>query len=207
MCSTHSIFVTSSVIIKENSINRPVRRPSLILRTTCSKVLCFFALFLFSLAPASGQSAKTVVLVRHAEKADNPARDPSLTIIGMARATALADALIDMNIDHVITSQYQRTIETAAQVIDRTGLTPEVIDAGTSEEALAEVVTAVANRSSGETILIVGHSNTIPRLVGALGGSEMPDLGEHEYDSIFILILAPGKAARTMRLRFGIPNG
>jgi broad specificity phosphatase PhoE len=170
-------------------------------------VVIFLTLAVYTVAPVRGQSAKTIILVRHAEKASESPRDPSLTSVGTDRAVALADALIEMNIDHVITSQYLRTIETAAVVAERSGLTPEVIPAGASEEALHEVVSAVERRASGESILIVGHSNTIPRLVGALGGSKLPDLVEDEYDSIFIVILSPDHDPRTMRFRFGVPHG
>lgn len=150
--------------------------------------------------------AKTIILVRHAEKDTDTPRDPDLTAAGSARAVALADALLDMRIDHVITSEFQRTRATALVVASHAGLTPQVIPAGTGEEAMQAVVGAVKARPAGESILIVGHSNTIPRLVGALGGSKIPDLKEYEYDSIFVLILNPGDPARTMRLRFGAPN-
>ncbi len=156
---------------------------------------------------------KTIVLVRHAEKVADQSRDPELTDAGRSRAETLADLLVNMNVTHIISSQFKRTMDTAKPAADRSGLELEIIGAGVSEDALAAVVDAVDGQSEGETILIVGHSNTIPRLVHALGGPELPDLEEHEYDSIFIVQRgsAPeGSAKREIkmiRLRYGVPNG
>ena len=154
---------------------------------------------------------KTIVLVRHAEKASEPRRDPALTEAGSARAQTLADILTDMNVSHVISSQFERTKSTAQPTATQAGLTIEVIGAGSSEEALNAVVEAVAARGAGETILIVGHSNTVPRLVHALGGPALEDLQEHEYDSIYVVQQGAGGSeesggTKMMRLRYGVPN-
>ena len=43
----------------------------------------------------------------------------------------------------------------------------------------------------GETVVIVGHSNTTPRLVNALSGTDYPDLDESEYDWIYFVEMSP----------------
>ena len=150
---------------------------------------------------------RNVILVRHAEKAAEPQEDPGLTAVGVERAEALSRALAGMNVGHVITSQYERTIATASAVIRDSGASREEIPAGLGEEALRSVADAVAARPDGETVLIVGHSNTVPSIVAALGGTRYPDLEDHEYDSIFLLQIDSHGAVRTMRLRFGEPAG
>ena len=51
-------------------------------------------------------------------------------------------------------------------------------------EALDELVTA----QKGKTILIVGHSNTVPAMVNHLLKEEkLEQLGENEYDKIFMV--------------------
>ena len=148
----------------------------------------------------------TVILVRHAEKASDPPRDPELTEEGTARAIELADLLEHMDIDHIISSQFTRTKRTVEPLAARRGLEIEIVGAGTSPEALQAVVSAVAARPDGETIVVAGHSNTVPRLVGALGGPALDDLQDHEYDSIYVMNRSRDGDATMMRLRFGAPN-
>jgi hypothetical protein len=54
-----------------------------------------------------------VLLVRHAEKAAEPADDPPLTAAGAERAQALATALQDAGVTAIITTPLRRTRETA----------------------------------------------------------------------------------------------
>jgi len=56
----------------------------------------------------------------------------------------------------------------------------------------------------GGTVLIVGHSNTIPRLANELAGqSDFSDLDDATYDNLFIAsVPAEGKAV-VLRMRFG----
>ena len=143
-----------------------------------------------------------MVLVRHAEKEAEPASDPGLTIRGTQRAEQLAHALAHTRVGHVITSQYRRTRETGAPTADRLSASTEVIPAGLSEDALGAVVEAVAARPPGEGVLVVGHSNTIPRLVAAFGGAKFDDLSEDDYDSIFVLIIHGSGTVDTLKLNF-----
>ena len=66
-------------------------------------------------APADTVQPPTVVVVRHAEKAD-ASRDPSLSEAGRARALALDSALADARVTAVIVTPYRRNAETAAPV-------------------------------------------------------------------------------------------
>jgi broad specificity phosphatase PhoE len=148
-----------------------------------------------------------VVLVRHAEKASEPASDPPLTEPGAARAAALLDALKDARVAAVITTQYERTRATAAPVAAAAGLTPIIVRAGgTVDEHAHEVAQAVRARPSGETVLIVGHSNTVPAIIAALGGPRLPDLCDGEYDDLFLLTLPERGTPRMIRASYGKPN-
>ena len=42
----------------------------------------------------------------------------------------------------------------------------------------------------GKTILVCGHSNTIPMYVNQLSGSTLPDMDEMEYDKIYTVTVA-----------------
>jgi broad specificity phosphatase PhoE len=153
-------------------------------------LLCFIA----AAAQASAQSKTTVViLVRHAEKAAEPANDPPLTEAGVARAKALAAALVNANVQAVITTELTRTRETARPFADAHGLKLETVHSG-ARDAHAKAVAGAVRAHAGETVLVVGHSNTIPAIIAALGGPKLPDICDTQYSNFYTLILHDKKA-------------
>ncbi len=162
-------------------------------------------------APARGQTARpsdpatVVLLVRHAEKAAQPADDPPLTQEGRHRAEALAGVVKDAHPTAIITTQLRRTVETAQPSAAATGVTPEVVavSSTTTQQNAAEVAAAV-RKHAGETVLVVGHNNTVPLIIAALGGPKLPDICELVYDKLFVLVL--GREARLVQSRYGAPG-
>jgi len=126
---------------------------------------------------------KTIYIVRHAEKmlVDNP--DPELAQVGIVRSKKLAEILADKEIKHVFSTDYKRTRGTAKPTADQEGIQIESYDPG-DQEAFAEKL-----KNLEGNILVVGHSNTAPRLANILigSGSPYPDLTDVEYDNIYIL--------------------
>ncbi len=154
------------------------------------------------LAPFAAQAQPaTVILVRHAEKASATERDPLLSEAGTQRAKDLATALADAGIGSVYVTQYQRTRLTAADVLAATKLTPIVISAGGITHP-ADVAAAIKARPAGEVVLVVGHSNTVNQLIGALGGPKMGDICDSQYSNLFIMqMTAP--TPKLIRAHFG----
>lgn len=154
------------------------------------------------LAPAlAWAQPSTVILVRHAEKASATERDPVLSEAGTQRAKDLAVALADAGIGSVFTTQYQRTKLTAADVLAATKLTPIVISAGGATHA-ADIAAAVKARPAGETVLVVGHSNTVTAIIGALGGPKMGDICDSQYSNLYVMQMA-GPAPKLVRASYG----
>lgn len=144
-----------------------------------------------------------VILVRHGEKQPAPADDPSLSEAGVARAKALDAALAHSAPSTIVVSARKRTIETAAVVQQRTGVTPTVIglDGAHVKNAAAAVMKATG------VVLVVGHSNTIPAIVTALGGPKLPDICDASYATMFLVTpAASGKPAQVVRSAFGAPD-
>ncbi len=173
--------------------------------------LLWLALFrapVLPVAPIDTGYTPTIVLVRHAEKSSNTDRDPDLSDIGRARAAALDTALMDVHVTAIIVTPYRRTAETAALVAARHHLTPIVvaIDANNLDAHVAAV--AKAAMAHDGVVLVVGHSNTIPKIVHALGGPVGADLCDANYATMFTVSTAAGKG-RTVRSRFGAaePSG
>lgn len=156
---------------------------------------------------ATPAAAQTVVLVRHAEKAD-ASPDPVLSGAGQARARALAAALSGAGLDHILVTPLRRTGLTAAPVAAVAGLTPEPTPLGASTEAhLAAVAARVRAAGPDETVLVVGHSNTIPVIVRALtadwGTGPAADMADCEYDRLTVLEL---QARTVLTARYGAPS-
>lgn len=146
------------------------------------------ALPLAALAEPAG-----VVIVRHAEKADDGTRNPGLTAAGRTRAEELADALQNANVTGLIASQYQRTRQTLATLAERRGLEMTVVPAesGSIDAHVTAITKAVREWDSDGVLVIAGHSNTVPLIVETLSGKPVLPIDEAEYDRLFVLL--PGE--------------
>lgn len=152
------------------------------------------------------QSTTTVIFVRHAEKDTLPAGDPALNEAGQRRAAELARQLVDADViagvDAIYSTPYRRTEETARPVAEALGLQTLSYDAANTETIMDEIV----DNHRGEIILVVGHSNTVPALIGSMGASKnVPEINENEYDNIYIVTIPWFGKTKTIRLRYGTP--
>jgi len=158
--------------------------------------------------PLAAQEPTIVILVRHAEKAAQPAADPPLTADGEARARALAAELADARVDVVVTTQFARTRLTAAPLADAMHITPAIVaTSGTALEHARAVADTIRARYAGRTVLVVGHSNTIPKIITALGGPPLDDFCDNAYDGLYTMVIRPGGAVTLVRGHFGAANG
>jgi phosphohistidine phosphatase SixA len=157
-------------------------------------------------APASGPSMPpntTVILVRHAEKIDDSS-DPALSAAGSARAIVLADSLAHAGISGIIVTQLQRTRLTAQPLATRLGLEPVVVPAGApGVDHAAAVAALIRDRFAGKTVLVVGHSNTVPTIIHALGIGDPVTIADSEYDAMFTVRTDAGGRPTLERSRFG----
>ncbi len=163
------------------------------------QILLATVLFLLVGNLLADQNVTTVLLVRHAEKSKTPADNPLLTEEGKQRSENLIHVLGSAGIKTIYVSQWTRTRLTAEPIAKHLGIKPEQMDAADSKK-LADTILA---KHSGETVLVVGHSDTVPEIIAALGGPSMPELGEFEFDNLFVVtIYAPGKASVAL-LKYG----
>jgi broad specificity phosphatase PhoE len=161
-----------------------------------------------------------VILVRHADKAAEPADDPPLTQSGAQRAQALAATLRSAGVTAIVTTQMRRTRETAQPLATALGLTPEVVEVDAAALVAnpapgarfpPEVLKArddyikklepVIRRHSG-VVLVVGHDWSVPGLIASFGGPQMPNICSSVYDNLFILTPYDGKP-NLIRARYG----
>lgn len=139
----------------------------------------------------------TVLLVRHAEKAE-VGDDPELSPAGRARAEALAALLARTPIDAAYSSPYQRTVQTLAPLASAKGLTVQTMDAADVGALRRHVVAEHA----GQTVVIAGHSNTVQQIARAFGVHDAPALTEADYGDLFVIRCGVFGSAM-LRLSFG----
>ncbi|HUR36886.1 MAG TPA: phosphoglycerate mutase family protein [Terriglobales bacterium] len=140
-----------------------------------------------ALAPAASK-AITIYLVRHAEKA-SPTGDAELSEAGTKRAACLANTLADTNLKAVYTTEYKRTKNTGAPTAEKTGITPTVIKGADVDKLIAEL-----QKEAGRSVLVVGHSNTVPKVIEKLGAGTVT-IKDEEYDHLYIVTLWNGEAS------------
>lgn len=138
-----------------------------------------------------------IYLVRHAEKSEVNPDDPELSPAGQARAQLLVHLLTNANLDAVWSTNTIRTRTTAGPVAEAQGLAVELYD----PRAIGEFAASLKER--GGRHLVVGHSNTTPGFVEALGGDPMSPIVDPEYDRFYIVTVAPDGHVETVLIRFG----
>ncbi len=149
--------------------------------------------------PEVSQGPVVVYLVRHAEKADDGTDDPPLSLAGKIRVMGLRQLLGDAGLTHIHTTDFNRTRDTIRPIAEERGVDAAVYDPR-ELRMLADGILRTPGRH-----LVVGHSNTTPVLVAALGGDPFDPIDEYEYDRLYIVVAHPGQPPTTILLRFGEP--
>ena len=101
----------------------------------------------------------------------------------------------------VISTQFVRTRTTATPAATRLGLAVDILDARLTARATADSLLA---RHRGHTVLVVGHSNTVPAIVEALGAPKPADICDAGYDNVFIVTMPVSGPTSVMRLHYGV---
>lgn len=155
-----------------------------------------------------GYTSKTMIyIVRHAEKytGKDAGRDPLLIATGMQRAGDLMRFLQDKKIKHIYVTPYKRTGMTADSMRIQLGIDTVHYKADTLCDDLVKKITE--KNDLGNAILIIGHSNTLPKIIRRLGIVDYPqvDIPDNEHDNIF-LVRKKGKKLVVEANKYGQPS-
>jgi phosphohistidine phosphatase SixA len=154
-------------------------------------------------SPAAAQSS--IFLVRHAERADSApgtsptmGADPDLSEAGRARAESLATLLKDATITAIFATEFKRTQQTAAPLAKALGLTVKVIPSKSTADLVKQLEATKGN------VMVVGHSNSVPDVIKALGISTPVTIGDDDFDNLFIVNrrVNRGTSASLLRLHY-----
>lgn len=133
----------------------------------------------------------TYYFIRHAEKdrSDTSEKDPHLTGEGHKRAQDWNIILQHIQFDAVYATNYNRTKETGLPIAATNNL--DII----SYNADSYFDTTFQSATKGKTVLIVGHSNTIPEFVNAVIGKEKYEhIDDANNGNLYIITLTAGRA-------------
>ena len=168
----------------------------------------FFFLALMGLQKSANAQQEPAVnkifIVRHAEK--ETGKDPLLTAAGNARAGDLMRALQNASIQKIYVSQFRRTQSTGDSL--RLQLNIDTVHYA-ADTVCDNLINAIIEHSDfGKTILIIGHSNTLPQIIRKLGVTEYPygDISDNEFDNLFMITYKKEKA-KLKRLKYGAKSG
>jgi 2,3-bisphosphoglycerate-dependent phosphoglycerate mutase len=139
---------------------------------------------------------KTIVLVRHAEKAGETAMDktgdPDLSPGGQERAKRLVELVKKYKPHEIYATAYKRVQQTVQPVAEYRHKQIQIYDPAKQ----AELVNHLLN-SKTEHFLIAGHSNTIPQLANLLAKKDLfKQMSDNEFGIIWVIKIRNGELKR-----------
>lgn len=129
---------------------------------------------------------RTVVLVRHGEKAAEGGKDPSLSERGRARAKTLASMFASAGVTKIVSTPYKRTQETVTPLSEKVSVPIESMP----PEKMKAAIDAAPD---GAFIVVATHSNLIPPLVKELAGAKLRGvdgdmLAEDDFGRVVLIV-------------------
>lgn len=141
----------------------------------------------------------SLYLTRHAEKQDDKGnRDPNLSEQGQARARQIADMLTNININHLFSTSYNRTKQTLTPLSQRKNLPITEYDPREQDA----FITQLKNDYCNQTLVIAGHSNTVPSMLQDLGIHFNVSLGKYRFKYQPSIILSEHEFGQIFFIRF-----
>lgn len=148
--------------------------------------LSFFA---FVAVSTDAQDRKvTLILVRHAEKADDSA-DPELSAAGKERAERLRKKIAKYRPGAFYSTNFKRTRDTLAPLAAKRKKEVQIYDARQPQELIDRIM-----KSDTKRFVVAGHSNTVPGLANLIAKKDLfKNLNDSEYSVIWLIKMKGGK--------------
>ena len=150
-------------------------------------------LLMVTLATIAAAQDKTIILVRHAEKADATSQDPELSAEGRQRAERLVKVAGKYKPGAFYTTNFKRTRETLAPLAAKRKKQVETYDPR-NQQALVDSIM----KSPFKRHIVAGHSNSVPGLANLIAKKDVfKNLDESEYGVIWVIRIKDGKVRKT----------
>lgn len=142
-------------------------------------------------APAQSREV-TILLVRHAEKADATSQDPELSPAGRERAERLIKKIGKFRPGAFYSTDFKRTRDTVTPLAKKRNKQVQIYDARKPQELIDQIM-----KSGTKRFVVSGHSNTIPGLANLIAKKELfKNLDDSEYSVIWLIKLKDGKVRK-----------
>ena len=153
----------------------------------------FAVLFISLFATTVFSQDKTIILVRHAEKADATSQDPELSAEGKQRAERLVKVAGKYKPGAFYSTNFKRTRDTIGPLAAKRKKQVETYDAK-NQQTLVDAIM----KSKFKRHIVAGHSNSIPGLANLIAKKDVfKNLDESEYGVFWVIRIKDGKVRKT----------
>ncbi|WDE06516.1 histidine phosphatase family protein [Thalassomonas viridans] len=140
-----------------------------------------------------------IYMTRHAEKLiEEGNRDPGLSAAGKARAERLARMFTDIKVDHLLSTPYKRTQQTLMPLSKAKNLEVTLYDPRKGKEFIKQL----KNDYCKQTLVVSGHSNTVPNMLQALGVKFEVKVGGYTFKHQPSIILSEAEFGQLFAISF-----
>ena len=155
-----------------------------------------FLTFVTAITAFASIAQEAVYVIRHVEK-ELSGDDPAITAGGKARAAAWAKMLEYAGLDAVFTSDAKRTQQTGEVIAEKLGVPMNAL----SRNDIAGLIDALVFDYEDDSVLVVGHAETIPVILESLGAFEEINVSQTDFANLFVLIQPGSEETRLIRVR------
>lgn len=146
------------------------------------------SLLILTLSANGADAQQAIIILRHAEQTlvgGMMDGDPELNEIGRARAQSYSVALKDASVERIYSSQYARARQTAEPLASLVQKEVTVV----AKDDLDGLVSQIkGGGESGGAVVVVAHSDTIPKLLALLGHVSPVEVGRTEFNSLWFVV-------------------
>lgn len=167
--------------------------------------LVWFAVAAIVLAARAVPAQRAVFVVRHAEKAsDSNEAGVPLSRAGQARAKRLAAMLGKTGVTAIYSTDTVRTLDTAKPLARALRITVRKYEArdAAGKPDLVPLAKLLKSAHARDVVLVVGHSDTVPPLLKALGCAEPVEIPADRFDNLFVVVPAGAGPPTLLRLTY-----
>ena len=151
-------------------------------------LFCLLVSFSIEAQTENKSDCTKVFLIRHAEKdrTDKTNSNPHLNSLGVKRSLKWKDFFKNVDFDIIYSTNYHRTLETI-KPFSENGI--QLVIYNPSKIDYNEFL----SNNKGKTILVVGHSNTIPYFTNSISNKNLyNDIEDNNNSNLYVVNICDG---------------